>query len=104
MNFKELVQADLDNIFLNTTEFAEPHFVEYAKIDCVFANDINKASGYNSKGLTEPTVQLIAKISDLPKRKKPGNLLNVDNTDYQIVDWAEDMGMATITLKRTTGV
>ena len=101
MNFKDQVAADLSAIFLNTDEFAEFHSVEYKLIQCVLDMDDSKIGGGKVLGVSEPQIRLFAKVDDLPPRKAPGNLINIDNTDYQIDGWAEDMGMATITLKQT---
>ena len=101
MSFKDQIAADLNAIFLNTEEFAEIHNVEYKAISCVLDMDDSKIGGGKVLGVSEPQIRLFAKIGDLPPRKNPGNNLNIDGYDYMIDSWAEDMGMATVTLKTT---
>lgn len=104
MSFKDQVAADINAIFLNTDEFAEVHNVEYKQILCVLDNDDSKIGGGKVLGVSEPQFRLFAKVEDLPRRKSPGNILNIDNTDYVIDNWAVDMGMAVITLKKTVAM
>ena len=45
----------------------------------------------------------MAKISDLPVRRGYGAVLNYDGTDYFVVSWTENFGMAEIALKQNGG-
>lgn len=100
MSLKDQIAADIDNIFFNADEFAEVHEVEYKKITCILDSDDNKIGGGAGFGTYEPTCRLFAKVEDLPRQRAAGNILNVDNTDYIIENWAVDLNMAVITLKR----
>ena len=100
MSLKDQIAADIDNVFLNTEDFAEFHEVEYKQILCVFDNDDVKIGSGAAFGTYEPTFRLFAKVEDLPRQRAAGNILNVDNTDYIIENWAVDLNMAVITLKR----
>ena len=100
MRLKDQIAADIDNIFLNSEDFAEIHEVEYKQILCVFDSDDNKIGSGAGFGTYEPTFRLFAKVDDLPQQRSAGNIINIDNTDYIIENWAIDLNMAVITLKR----
>ena len=45
-------------------------------------------------------MRLFARCEDLPRRRNPGETLEVSGRSYSVVDWREDMGVAEVTLVR----
>ena len=39
MNFREMLDDDIKNVFLNVEEFGSEHFVEGKKITCIFDDE-----------------------------------------------------------------
>lgn len=94
--FKDLVERDIHKTFLNIDFFGEIHCVEGTEIPIVIDDDILK-SKQSDLAVAESAVLFYAHSCDL-KRKPVGELLNIDGREYIIDDWAEDMGVSTVTL------
>lgn len=124
MSFKDMLKADIHNIFLNTDEFAERHTVlydgvRYENIPIVLTqikekDKIGTASptarfGNRAEGLIGVTAIMSAALCDLggslPER---GTYISVDNGTalgkefferFLIVTSAAELGMATLELE-----
>lgn len=97
--FKDQVQKDIFGVFLNLDEFAETHRIAGKKISCVFDDDaLKERQGGEELSIANSSVMLYAKTAELGKRKQPGNTINIDGKEYIIDDWAEDMGLSTLSL------
>ena len=103
--FKDMVEADRLNTFLNLEEFAEEHTVEGVSITALLDSWAlkNKSAG-EELSVADGTVILFARTEDLPEERPPGATLNVDGCEYIITDWAEDMGIVSITLSSSVGM
>lgn len=98
MSLKDEILFDIDNIFLNLEEFGEEHTIDGKKILCVFDDDALKIrSGSNELNVSESSLLLFAKESDLP-RKVVGDDLLIDGRIYIVDDWKVNLGMAEIAL------
>lgn len=102
MNFREMLDDDIKNVFLNVEEFGSEHFVEGKKITCIFDDEaLRERQSGNELGVSESSMLLYACVNDLPSQKGAGEHLLVDGKEYVIDDWAVNMGMATIALSQT---
>lgn len=100
MGFKDMVAADLAATFLNPNEFGEIYRVEDKYIPIVVDTDELKArQGGQDLAVAESSTLFYARCADLPPRKAPGSLLNINGRECVIDDWKEDNGMATIVLR-----
>lgn len=98
-NFKKQVEKDILGVFLDFDKFAEWHRVAGEKILVVMDdNALKERQGGEELSIAESSVLLYAKTSELGKRKQPGNTINIDGKEYIIDDWAEDMGVSTLSL------
>ncbi len=98
-SFQDMVANDIHNIFLNLDEYGEVHRISGRPVNCVFDDDqLKDRQGTDEISIGESTALIFAACGDLPKRKVPGNVLDIDGRIYEVDDWREDMGMATITL------
>ncbi len=99
MAFKDEILNDRA-VFFETDEFAEQHTVEGRLIDCVLDEDDSKIGGGKILGVSEKQIRLFANVEDLPARRQSGAALEIDGRIYIIDGWAEDKGIAEITLKQ----
>jgi hypothetical protein len=101
VNFKEMIQNDLDTVFFNTDEFAEPHRVEGKKINVVVDSDqLNKLKKGQILGLIEADMLIMGREGDFPADLDPGRPLNVDGRELLIVNSGKDMGLVEVALRQ----
>ena len=101
MNFKEQIQKDLDAVFFNTDEFAEPHRVEGKKIDVIVDSDkMDELKKGQILGLIEADMLLMGKEQDFPRDLEPGRLLNVDGRELIVTNSGKDMGLVEVALRQ----
>lgn len=97
--FKDMVAADISNVFLNLEELGEEHIIDGNPIICIIDEDgLLDRQGGAMYAVGQSTKNLYAKCDDLPARKGYGSELVVDGVPYMINTWHEDMGMATVNL------
>ena len=99
MSFKDEMLNDIDNVFLNLEEYGETHTIDNKPVVCIYDDDALKMrSGSNELSVSESTLLIFAKESNLPKRKVAGDELIVDGRIYIVDDWKVNLGMAEIAL------
>ena len=101
--FKDMVEADRDNVFLNLDEFADEHDVD-GKIIRVSLQDEqieegSQGQGLSALGLSDSTLVMYAKTEDLNGRKMAGETLYIDDVGYTVITWLEEMGITTVILR-----
>lgn len=98
-DFKAMVADDLRCTFLNLEEFGETHKVEGKETTIVVDEDaLKELTGGQKLVIAESSLLFCAAAEDLPHRRPAGEGLNVDGREYIILDWSEDMGLATVAL------
>lgn len=104
-NLKDLIASDVDLVFFQLDDFAETHRVEGKEISIVIDNDqLVKMKQGQVLGVAEADTLIFARSADLPKRKAPGSLLNVDGREFVVNDWTENKGVAQISLRQNRTV
>lgn len=103
--FKDYLSYDLDNVFFNIDEFAEPHNVNGQSMDIIIDDDELKERQQNrNKFLEDPQgvynadVLFYVKKSDFGEKPEVMENLWLDNELYQVVDAVENNGVLEITL------
>lgn len=100
MGFKEQIQSDIDNVFFNSNEFAEPHMINGSSANIVKDDDkAEKLGSSGAVGVFGTIIVYYVKASDLPVRPKIGDVQDFDDDYYQVVDVKEDFGVYEITLR-----
>lgn len=100
MRFKDMVEKDINGVFIDIDFFGDINVVEGVEIPIVIDNDaLKEKQGGQDLAVAESATLFYAHVSDLPKRRPAGESLNVDGREYLIDDWSEDMGVATIVLR-----
>ena len=98
MSLKDEILNDIDNIFFILEDFGEEHIIDGKPVVCVFDDDALKLrSGSNELSVSESTLLLFVKESDLP-RKVVGDDLLIDGRIYVVDDWKVNLGVAEIAL------
>ena len=99
MSFKDEIAEDLEAVFLQADEFASEHRVEGRTILCVLeTNKITENADGQEYALAQADYVIHAKTADLPARKAPGALLNLDGKELTVGTWDEQDGMTVVTL------
>ena len=99
MSLKDRILEDINSVFLNLEDFGETHTVDGKSIVCVFDDDALKIrSGSNELSVSESTLLLFAKESDLGKRKVVGEDIMIDGRIYIVDDWKVNLGIAEVVL------
>ena len=104
-SFKEIVEADISDVFLNPDVFGETHNLNGTDCICVISSDMTderKASLAGGKrtpdGLHGDYLTICVRGSDLPEVPAQGTSFRVDGTRYTVDSCTEDMGMLSIQL------
>lgn len=100
MTLKEQIAADRDTVFFNLDDFAEEHKVDGKVIKIILDTDSESAKA-QAVGVDGQLIKIFAKTEELPKRRSPGQTLNLDGKELVIIDWAENLGVSEITLDHT---
>ncbi|HEY3376637.1 MAG TPA: hypothetical protein VGL77_04000 [Armatimonadota bacterium] len=99
MDFR--AQVALDNqVFLQRTEFAEPHLLDGRTVDCVLVDNEGQLSGELDQVGYLATRTLSVTEALLPKRPVIGKTMMVDNESHTVLNLSRAMGMLTLTLTR----
>lgn len=102
---KELIASDVDLVFFELDEFAELHRIEGKEIPVVIDNDqLAKMKQGQNLGVAESDTLIFARVSDMPKRKAPGSILNMDGRELLVDDWIENKGVAQVALRQNRTV
>lgn len=98
MSFKDEMLKDIDDVFFNLEDFGEIHTIDGKSVVCLMDDDALKIrSGSNELSVSESSLLLFAKVSDLP-RKVVGDDLLIDGRIYIIDDWKVNLGVAEVAL------
>ena len=106
---KEQIEADIAGVFLaNSDEFAETHTIgtnstnkKYSVIASLQSNIINNGNfdGKSPLQLASHTLLVAYPIGDELK-VSAGQILFIDDVSYEVVDVLDEMGLATILVKK----
>lgn len=98
MSFKDDILNDINNVFFSFEDFGEEHIIDGKPVICIFDDDALKIrSGSNELSVSESTLLLFAKVSDLP-RKVVGDELLIDGRIYIVDDWKVNLSVAEVAL------
>lgn len=99
-DFKDMIKADISDIFIELEYLGETHNVEGKDITIVVDTDeLIERQGSQDLAVVESGSLFFAKKSDLPRRRTPGMNLNVDGRECIVDAWEVDMGIVTVALR-----
>jgi hypothetical protein len=102
--FKDLVAADISNVFLNRQEFADKHTIDGVEMTVVVdENELlerDKAKmGTHTDGLYKARRLIYVSRQEFGPRPAVGKQLNFDGRPFRVEDCTEEAGMLAITLE-----
>lgn len=98
--FKEMLAADIKNVWMNPDEFGEEWRIEGKRVVVVADSDeLKERQGGQDLAVAESGTLFRAATADLPPRRAPGSNLNVNGRECLIDAWDEDEGVSTIVLR-----
>lgn len=97
MNFHEIVEQDITDVFLNFDEFGSMHNIS-GKDMLVMLDDNDLQYRNDRNGVQLGNYMFYAHASDFEKRPEAGDRLMLDGQSMFVADCKEDMGVYTITL------
>ena len=105
MGFKEVVDDDIQNIFLNASEFGTEHTLNGRKVICVIDEEKFQSKQKNGlitqeDGVYQNGFTLFIGNPYLKLQPHTGETLKLDNVKYEVVASKHDMGMYEIDLVR----
>lgn len=102
-SFKEVLQADIDNTFMNLEEFADIHIVDGKEIPVlVDDNEIierQKKMKSNMEGVYVKQKLIYVKASDFGVLPAIGRQIMFDGKRYLVTDSTDEQGMYAITME-----
>lgn len=105
MSFKDIVAADISNVFLNLEEFGETHELNGSEYTCIVAKDNTAEKNAallggrrTPDGLHGDFLTVCLKAADLPRIPRQGENFKVDGKRYTVDSCDESMGMLTLVL------
>lgn len=99
MGFREQVERDRHAVFANLDEFGEIHRIDRVKVRAVI--DGRERTGRDlDMGLSGDGLRIFARTEDMPPRRAPGMPISVDGIAYMVDSWAEEMGVAEVSVIR----
>lgn len=84
MSLKELIQADIRSVFLNTDEVADLHIIDGDEITCIIDED--KSNKSDAEGVFIVQRNIFVHFDDLGYRPEPEQKIEVDGQFYYVVD------------------
>lgn len=104
-SFKDMIEQDIHDVFLNCEEFAETHDLNgwlctAIVQDCVINDDLSTTNIDDARytdGLYSVGALINVKKSDIPDVPKTGNRFRLNGRYGHVVAVNDDMGMLTIT-------
>jgi len=100
MTFKDQIAVDIDNVFLNLSEFADDHVINGIEVKAVIDSDIlEERSNAAARGTYLGLKRVFVNESLFPARFAVGARINLDGKSYFVRDCSEEMGMYVITIE-----
>ncbi|MBS6957852.1 MAG: hypothetical protein KH225_05170 [Proteobacteria bacterium] len=96
-SFREMLQDDVDSVFLNEEEFAEIHEINGKKIKCVIDKDIRAALGNSGEaaeflGVFRNTLTVFINAKEMSP-PKAGSRFAIDGSLHLVVESYVEDGM-----------
>ena len=103
MGFKDIIKADVHNVFLNLEEFADTHTVNGTDMAVLIDNneqiEQEKRNNQNMDGIFTNQRLIYVAASDFGPLPKQGSLLTLDKRTFRVADAIDEDGIYSITLE-----
>lgn len=102
MTFKELIDSDIENTFMNTDEFSEMHVVNEKDMPVTIDNneliERKKKANESMDGIYANQKLLYVAASDFGPLPKQGSILILDGRTYRVDEAVSESGIYSITI------
>lgn len=102
MGFKELLQQDVKNVFLNPAEFGEAHTVEGREMVIVIDDhellEHQRKTGQCLDGIYDKQRLIYVAAEDIGPLPAQGSFFTIDNESYTVVDAVAEGDIYAITI------
>lgn len=101
--FKNLIQQDITNVFMNADVFSETMLVDGKEMHVMFdKNELNdrKPSADNSEGLYTGLMLVYIPVSEYGAMPAIGKIITIEKKQYQIRDCINEDGIYSMTIER----
>ena len=95
MSFKEQIQDDIKDVFLNTNEFGDLHNIDGQDIAVIVDDDLLKQQSLKM-GQGVYLGEILLHVADLPDKPALGQHMEFDNKIYRVNDVQENDGIFSI--------
>lgn len=104
MSFKELLQQDVKNVFLNPEEFGETHMVNGREMIVVIDdNELIGRQGQHMDGVYKGQKLVYASAADFGPLPKQGSIFRLDGDTYTVDSAAAEGDVYSITVSENRG-
>lgn len=102
-SFKEMIQNDLKNVFLNPNEFGETHMIDGREMTIIIDEIelVKREARIKTidKGLHKKQLLIYVSAEEFGEEPLIGRLLDLDGSYYEVKDVANEAGMYSISLE-----
>lgn len=103
MNLKDIIKADVKDVFLNTEEFSDTHIVNgvpmAVQIDDIEQIEREKRRNQNMDGIFVSQKLIYVSAEEFGPLPKQGTVLTLDKRTYRVADAISEDGVYSITLE-----
>lgn len=103
MGFKDIIKADIHNVFLNMEEFADTHMVNGTEMAVLIDNneqiEREKRINQNMDGIFTNQRLIYVAAADFGPLPKQGSILTLDKRTFRVADAIDEDGIYSITLE-----
>ena len=101
MDFKDMVAADVDNVFFNNSEFSEEVIIDGRTVPIILDNDaLSGMSDIYAQGLADGEQFIFIKQKDLHRLPQPNDRMTKDGEDYYVRHAVSDQGIFALRIGR----
>lgn len=90
MGFKESLQEDIDNVFINLDEFADINKVNGSDMPVIIDDqgleEFNQKRDGDYDGIYKSRMMFFVKLSDLGYKPAIESILEIDDRQYRVID------------------
>jgi hypothetical protein len=97
-NLRDFFNADLENVFFNTDEFAETLLINDRSVTVI--RDPERLNRAQKEGLEAAELLFAISKKDLKRRPVNGEKMTVGERDFRVLNISNEDGMYVITLER----
>ncbi|MGG7200758.1 hypothetical protein ACQPUL_08425 [Clostridium butyricum] len=104
MDFKELINEDVCNVFMNDEEFSDIHLVDGKEMSVMIDEyeHVERSKSKYGDGLHTRQKLIYLKANEYGRLPSIGKQLNLDGKVYKITDATDEGGLYSITLEAIT--